>query len=119
MKFMLSGPACLILVIVGGLSLLMTQCHYHDVSVWAGNCSPAYVTSDDQSTYVNLQCPGMTRVSKTPATTNVTVVARYATHTLPPSFWCQVSRTGNATCWLPSGTDRIKSVQAGKVVSPK
>jgi len=105
-RLIIAGPWWILVAIVVGACCALTECRYENVTAWEGNCSPNQVSTDTQGQiYLSLSCPGF-QYSRWPFSTSGPMVSKMAEHTLPQSFWCKVTRSGDSTCILPEQSEK-------------
>ncbi len=99
-RLIIAGPWWVLVAVIVAVCCLMTECRYESIAVWQGNCSPKEVTTTSEGkAALWLSCSGFPY--EPPYSYNGYVVSRAAKRTLPQSFWCSVTRSGDSSCLLP------------------
>lgn len=96
MKYIISGPIGALIVLFSIIACGMESCSYYNVAIWHGNVQPTSISKPGEDLTLNFEYAD----GKRGWTTSSDVLFAYSTGKLP-WLWCDVSRSGRATCYPP------------------
>jgi hypothetical protein len=97
MKYIISFPLGILMIVLSGIACGMESCSYYNVSIWHGNVRPRELWNADALTLGFDYADG-----RRGWTTNTEAVLRYSQGRLP-WLWCDVTRSGKASsCFTPN-----------------